>query len=274
MAAEGVTLETHELVTAIGRLRSYGPPGRPSRHQAILLLWAFGRARQSLPRLARWSQVRRELAELLTAHGLAESAPTPEFPFVALARTPLWEVAHPDVPAAHGSGVLPWLNSADPMGGLTEEAYDLVASDDVGRAEAVGALLNRYFAREPGDVLLRTVGLYSAGEGSTSTWDLQIGDIARRQVIHQRFGGQRQGRISTPANSKLVMLWPNSMGSSHGYDYDGWKTDGSYHYTGQGRSGDQGFTANNQALLDKEPRLRAGGRHCRSVCRAVRTRRQ
>lgn len=145
MAAEGVTWRHTSWLPRSG---GYGRTARPVDRRAIRRFCCcgpFGRARQSLPRLARWSQVRRELAELLTAHGLAESAPTPEFPFVALARTPLWEVAHPDVPAAHGSGVLPWLNSANPMGGLTEEAYDLVASDDVGRAEAVGALLNRYF---------------------------------------------------------------------------------------------------------------------------------
>lgn len=184
------------------------------------------------------------------AHGLAESAPSPEYPFLALANTPLWELDNLQAPPAHGSAVLPWLNAADPMGGLTQPAHELVAADDVARADAVGVLLNRYFASEPADELLGAVGLYSAKAGPPSGWDLRVGDVARRQVIHKRFGGQRQGGISTPANTKLVLLWPNSTGSSHGYDYDGWKTDGSYHYTGQGRFGDQRFTPNNQALLE------------------------
>lgn len=242
-------MDKAELIAAVKRLRSAGSPSRPSRHQAIVLLWAFGRARLDLPRTARWSHVRPKLTQLLTAHGLPESAPTPEYPFLALARTPLWYVDSPQVPPAHGSEVLAWLNSIDPMGGLTQPAHELVASDDVARAEAVAVLLNRYFAGEPADELLRTVGLYNANPGPPSGWDLRVGDIARRQVIHRRFGGQRQGGISTPANTKLVLLWPNSTGSSHGYDYDGWKTDGSYHYTGQGRYSDQRFTPNNQALL-------------------------
>ena len=55
--------------------------------------------------------------------GLAESAATPEYPFVALARTVWWEVGSPDVPTAHGSGVLGWLNSIDPAGGLSQSVF-------------------------------------------------------------------------------------------------------------------------------------------------------
>lgn len=205
-----------------------------------------------MPRLTRWSNVRNDLNELLAAYGLPESAPTPEYPFVALARTEWWELGdtNGDAPTAHGSGVLGWLNSIDPLGGLSHPIHKQLSFDDVARGEAVGAILNRYFAGERCDDLLRIVGLYGAEVDAPNGWDLQVGDVVRRQVLHGRFGGQEQGGISTPTGGKMVLLLANSVGLRYGYDYDGWKEDGSYHYTGQGQTGDQRFTATNRAVLD------------------------
>ncbi len=94
--------------------------------------------------------------------------------------------------------------------------------------------------------MLRAVGLLSPVDTP-----LQAGDIARRKTIHQIYGGQEQGGISTPADHRNTLLFSDPEGANYGYT-DGWKEDGSYHYTGQGIEGDQRFTPTNQAVLDAQ----------------------
>ena len=69
----------------------------------------------------------------------------------------------------------------------------------------------------------------------------------RQQDIHGRFGGQRQGGISTPANSPFVIIFTGEAGKSHGYS-DRWDEDGVFHYFGEGQSGDMKMSAGNRAV--------------------------
>ena len=130
-------------------------PAGSKRHQGITLLWAIGRARRGLPRLVRWTDAQPELRELIAAYGL-DDRPTPEYPFVALAHTPWWELAGVDepVPRAHGSGVLRWLNDHDPAGGLREPVYDRLSRDADERAATVQALMARFFPTEPSSLVV------------------------------------------------------------------------------------------------------------------------
>jgi hypothetical protein len=235
------------LVGAVGQLRARGTSNGTNRHQALLLLWAMGRARVHEPRLAQWSSIRKELTDLLSKHGLDETHPTPQYPFVALASTVFWEVAtSKPVPVAHGSQVLTWLNAEDPPAGLRPEVYDLMARGNKARAEVAAALLDRFFKGDAAADMLRSVHLLSlAGT------PLEAGDVARRKTIHEIYGGQEQGGISTPADHRNTLLFSDPDGANYGYT-DGWKDDGSYHYTGQGTEGDQGFTSANRAVLDKQ----------------------
>jgi hypothetical protein len=45
----------------------------------------------------------------------------------------------------------------------------------------------------------------------------QIGSIYRRKDIHDAFGGQRQGGISTPRDYPAVFLFTQDEGSNYGY---------------------------------------------------------
>jgi 5-methylcytosine-specific restriction protein A len=58
------------------------------------------------------------------------------------------------------------------------------------------------------------------------------GKVYRRvQDIHQRFGGQRQGGISTPSSHPYIFLFTGESGSSYGYNDD---------FSPTGHSGTQG----------------------------------
>jgi 5-methylcytosine-specific restriction protein A len=78
----------------------------------------------------------------------------------------------------------------------------------------------------------------------------EIGTIYSRQTdIHARFGGQAQGRISTPTGVPFIFLFTGETGEQYGYK-DGWGKDGVFLYTGEGQIGDMQFRGGNKAIRD------------------------
>lgn len=70
----------------------------------------------------------------------------------------------------------------------------------------------------------------------------------RRDEIHARFGGQRQGGISTPRDAPVVILFTGEAGATHGY-HDFWDDGGCLHYFGEGQVGDMTYSGGNRAIL-------------------------
>ncbi len=85
-----------------------------------------------------------------------------------------------------------------------------------------------------------------------SAWRLQPGDVVRRRLIHQAYGGQQQGGISTPRSLPEILIFTDpEAGARYGYDqFEGLREDGSYAYTGEGQYGPQTFVRGNRALRD------------------------
>ena len=77
------------------------------------------------------------------------------------------------------------------------------------------------------------------------------GHTYRRRALHDRYGGQRQGGISTPARYPIIMLFTAETGGQHGYR-DGWSDDGIFLYTGEGQQADMAFVRGNLAIRDHE----------------------
>lgn len=73
----------------------------------------------------------------------------------------------------------------------------------------------------------------------------------RRDDLHGRFDGQRQGGISTPANEPVIFIFTGEAGKAHGYS-DFWETDQIFHYYGEGQRGDMTYTGGNRAILRHE----------------------
>jgi 5-methylcytosine-specific restriction protein A len=67
--------------------------------------------------------------------------------------------------------------------------------------------------------------------------------------IHDFYGGQRQGGISTPKSAPLIFLFTGETGDQYGYQ-DGPRNDGTFAYTGEGQIGNMEFTRGNLALRD------------------------
>ena len=78
----------------------------------------------------------------------------------------------------------------------------------------------------------------------------QPGKLYKRSTdIHDVFGGQRQGGISTPKDHPYVFIFTGSSGQQYGYE-DGWDEDGIFIYTGEGQIGDMRFASGNKAIRD------------------------
>lgn len=71
----------------------------------------------------------------------------------------------------------------------------------------------------------------------------------RVRHIHDVYGGQRQGGISTPKAAPLIFLFTGETGDQYGY-HDGLRDDGTFAYTGEGQIGDMAFVRGNLAIRD------------------------
>jgi 5-methylcytosine-specific restriction enzyme A len=77
----------------------------------------------------------------------------------------------------------------------------------------------------------------------------EVGGLYRRGDLHDQYGGQRQGGISTPAEEPFIMLFTSDRGQAYGY-HDGWDADGLFRYPGEGQVGDMAFLRGNAAIRD------------------------
>lgn len=90
-------------------------------------------------------------------------------------------------------------------------------------------------------------------------WSLTPGEKIVRKELHLAFGGRKQGGIGPSAQSPNIFLFSDpEVGKRHGY-IDDWKSDGCYHYTGEGQKGDQRMRSGNLTILEH----RKAGRHLR-----------
>ncbi len=71
----------------------------------------------------------------------------------------------------------------------------------------------------------------------------------RRIDLHNQFGGQRQGGISTPINHPLIFLFTGEGGEQYGYA-DSWTNERLFFYVGEGQQGDMEFVRGNAAIRD------------------------
>jgi hypothetical protein len=81
-------------------------------------------------------------------------------------------------------------------------------------------------------------------------WELKPGDQIRRLSLHAKFGGNPRAGISHSAKSPNVFVFSDpASGERHGY-YDDWLEPNCFHYTGEGKRGDQEMKAGNAAILN------------------------
>jgi len=74
-------------------------------------------------------------------------------------------------------------------------------------------------------------------------------EIYKRTELHEKYGGQMQGGISTPSKHNFIFLFSSDRGEQYGYT-DGWENNRIFRYTGEGQEGDMTFSRGNRAIRD------------------------
>ena len=70
--------------------------------------------------------------------------------------------------------------------------------------------------------------------------------LYKRTLIHDEFGGNRQGGISPSAKVPYIFIFSGKSGAQYGYR-DGWDNQNIFSYTGEGQEGDMQFIKGNLA---------------------------
>ncbi|MFG2197491.1 YDG/SRA domain-containing protein [Kitasatospora sp. NPDC048715] len=193
---------------------------------------------------------------MLKKYGRPGSDPSPEYPFVALSRSRLWELDgyESEVPTARGSALKQWLDAHDPLGGLEHDFYELMAADPVARGRVVDALVSHFFDEEKPTALLKDIKRPGRGRKVYGTVPgIKIGHVfASRQ-------GLSEALVHRPNQAGICGtkgLGAESIVLSGGYEDDEDHGDVIV-YTGQGgrkkderkQTFDQPLTRGNAALV-------------------------
>jgi hypothetical protein len=84
-----------------------------------------------------------------------------------------------------------------------------------------------------------------------SEWTLLRGQSIRRKMLHDRYGGVRQGGIAPSNRTKNIFLFTEIHSNrEHGYEADHWLDDETFLYCGEGQAGNQSLTRYNYSILN------------------------
>jgi hypothetical protein len=84
---------------------------------------------------------------------------------------------------------------------------------------------------------------------------VKIGSLHLRSELHAQLGGNPRAGIC-PTKSGMVLIFSDpASGAPFGYDSHDYLADGIYHYTGEGRVGDQIFIRGNKAIMERKKLL-------------------
>ena len=84
-----------------------------------------------------------------------------------------------------------------------------------------------------------------------SEWTLLKGQPIRRKMLHDRYGGVRQGGIAPSNRTKNIFLFTEiNSNKQHGYEADHWIDDETFLYCGEGQAGNQSLTRYNYSILN------------------------
>lgn len=247
-----------DLIGRVARVTPARPGGEVALHRPLMLLWAFGQAVQQRPRMRQWSELHEAVGGLLRRYAnVDDPKQATVYPLAALENNGLWQVLTQE-PLIYTSGRRPTLESLDrldPLAGLPEADYGLLATDHAVAAYAAALLIIKYLNPVPPG-LLDAVGLAELLDGRiASSLRPSVGErLADRTAIRVAYGGQGVGGIGPLADRTLCVFsddnkGPYTDGRIPGTDWIA--------YVGDGLNGDQELVRGNKSLYEHQSDQRA-----------------
>ncbi|PAZ10821.1 HNH endonuclease [Streptomyces sp. SA15] len=247
-----------DLIERIGKLRPANRRTGQPLHRPLLLLWAIAQAVHGRTREQPWSVVKEDVGPLLTE--FADSSDGQQdvlYPFWALQRVKLWEVAESaDLPLT-SQGRRPKLSALDeanPVAGLPKQDYDRLSEDLELAAWAVSTLIIRFFTPTP-PLLLEALRLKElvAGQVATCLRPVPGEPYPHRDAIADAYGGNRVLGI-TPLADGILTVYSDDKGpyADQRLPEMDWIA-----YTGDGLSGDQTLSAGNRRMAEYQEQQKA-----------------
>lgn len=247
-----------ELIGRVARVTPARPRGVVALHRPLMLLWAFGQAVQQRPRMRHWSELHEAVGGLLRRYAnVDDPKQATVYPLAALENNGLWQVSAQE-PLIYTSGRRPTLESLDrldPLAGLPEADYDLLATDHAVAAYAAALLIIKYLNPVPPG-LLDAVGLAELLDGRIgSSLRPSVGErLESRTAIREAYGGQGVGGIGPLADRTLCVFSDDNKGPYT----DGRIPDTDWiAYVGDGLNGDQELARGNKRLAEHQSDQRA-----------------
>ncbi|GHH81044.1 hypothetical protein GCM10018793_37640 [Streptomyces sulfonofaciens] len=202
--------------------------------------------------------IKEAVGPLLTAFaGVTEGEQGVLYPFWALQKNKLWEVADATELHLTSQGRRPQLSALDelnPLAGLPKRDYDLLTEAPELAAWAMSTLLVRFFSRTP-IPLLEALGLNElmAGRIAPSLRPLPGESYPHRGAIADVYGGNRVLGI-TPLADGILTVYSDDKGpyADQRIPETDWIA-----YTGDGLSGHQSLTAGNRAMAEHQEQQKA-----------------
>ena len=145
-------------------------------NKPLLVLYALGRLRQGDPRLIHFSNVNRDVRQLLIDFGPPRKAVHPEYPFWYLQNDEVWEVEDVNhLVQLKGKSDQPSksiLLQYDALGGFTPDVFKFFRTHPFMTQEIAGNLLESHFSESLHNDILKSVGLeFDAASGRTAKRD-------------------------------------------------------------------------------------------------------
>ncbi|MEU9124045.1 phosphorothioated DNA-binding restriction endonuclease [Streptomyces sp. NPDC048506] len=154
-----------DWIERVGKLRQWAQNGARAPHKPLLLLYALGRFQRHPEQPMRYSEVERELSELLQDYGPAHRT-SPAYPFHHLANDGVWEVRTADGGASPGTGVRA-LRESGAQGRLVPGLRSALAADPALLGRLAHRLLDVHFPPSIHSDIAAAVGLDLEPAGET-----------------------------------------------------------------------------------------------------------
>ena len=153
------------LLFLIEELKPDRSHGKTAPYQYVVLLWAFARARDNVPRLVQFNDVREELAELLAPFAISTKDPDPAMPWAALGNLQrVWETDRQGLSTVTDSDV----KRLNMVGGLLPGPYR-TAQETPEFVDVAAEVVARFIGDEPAfPQLLEQLGIVRIPEKEIS----------------------------------------------------------------------------------------------------------